>query len=70
MKEGTFCGVVWFDPEVGRGTEVKVNRDLKVTSNKISMPAPTARPAVQAATDHYHVAMVEKLVSVEGYGGS
>jgi hypothetical protein len=70
IKEGTFSGVAWFDPEWGRGIEVNINRDLKVTSNKIAMPAPSARPAVQAATDHYHVAVIEKLVSVEGLGVS
>lgn len=66
VKEGTFSGVVWFDPEWGRGIEVNMNRDLKVTSNKIAMPAPSARPAVQAATDHYHVVFIEKLVSLGG----
>ncbi len=70
MKEGTFSGVVWFDPELGRGIEVNINRDLMITSNKIAMPAPSARPAVQAVTDHYHVAVTEKLVSLEGLGAS
>ena len=70
VKEGTFSGVVWFDPEAGRGVEVNVDRDLKITSNKLAMPAPSARPAVQAATDHYHVVLIEKLVSADGSGGS
>lgn len=64
VTEGTFSGVVWFDPESGRGIEVNVNRDFKVTSNKIAMPVPSAKPLVQPATDYYHQVITEKLVSV------
>lgn len=70
VKEGTFSGVIWFDPDWGRGIEVNMTRDSKITSNKLAMPAPSARPAVQPATDHYHVVLIEKLVSVGGTGGS
>jgi hypothetical protein len=62
--EGTFSGVVWFDPELGRGIEVNANHDFKVTSKKITMPTPYTKLQVQPATDHHHQVITEKLVSV------
>jgi hypothetical protein len=70
FTEGTFSGVVWFDPELGRGIEVNVNRDFKITSNKVAMPAPSAKPPVQPATDHHHQVITEKLVPAKQIGGS
>ncbi len=69
IQEGTFSGVIWFDPELGRGIETNANHDFKVTSDKIAMPAPPAKPAVQRVTDHHHQVIIEKLVSVEGLDG-
>ena len=70
VTEGTFSGMAWFDPELGRGIEANANRDFKVTSNKLAMPVPSARPPIQPVTDHHHQVITEKLVSVEGLGGS
>jgi hypothetical protein len=66
--EGTFCVVVWFDPESGRGIENNVKHDFRVTSNNVAMPAFSARPAVQAATDHHHQVIIDKLIPVDGPG--
>jgi hypothetical protein len=66
ITEGTFSGVMWFDPESGRGIETNVNHDFKVTSSKIAMPVPSARPPVQAVTDHHHQVITDKLISVHG----
>jgi hypothetical protein len=68
--EGTFSGVVWFDPESGRAVEVNVNHDFNVTSNKFAVPVPYAKPAIQAATDHHHQVIIEKLVLVKGPGAA
>lgn len=62
VTEGTFSGVVWFDPELGRVIEVNVNNDFKVTSNKIAIPSPSAKPAIQVVADHYHQVITERLV--------
>jgi hypothetical protein len=66
VTEGTFSGVTWFDPALGRGIETNVNHDFKVTSNKAAMPAPYARPSVQPVTDHHHQIITDKLISVHG----
>jgi hypothetical protein len=70
VKEGTFSGVVWFDPQLGWGIEVNVNRDFKITSNKVALPTPCAKPPVQPVTDHHHQVITEKLVPVKQIGGS
>ena len=73
VTEGTFSGVAWFDPELGRGMEVNVAHDFTVTSNKIALPASPGvipKPLMQAVTDHHHQVVTEKLVSVKGPGGS
>lgn len=70
VTEGTFSGAMWFDPELGRAIEVNVNHDFKVTSNKVAMPVPSAKPPVQPATDYHHQIITEKLVSVKEPGGS
>jgi hypothetical protein len=49
---------------LGKGIEVNANHDFKVTSKKITMPTPYTKLQVQAATDHYHQVITEKLVSV------
>jgi hypothetical protein len=70
---GTFSGVAWFDPELGRGIEVVSNRDFTVTSNKMTATPygnPTRLGPIQPATDHHHQVITEKLVSVQGPGGS
>jgi hypothetical protein len=73
VTAGTSSGVVWFDPELGRGIEAVSNRDFTVTSNKIAA-APYANPVVggriQAVTDHHHQVITEKLVSVQKPDGS
>jgi hypothetical protein len=52
---------------MGRGIEVNVNHDFKVTSNKAAMrAAPYATPPLQTATDHHHQVITDKLVSVDG----
>jgi hypothetical protein len=66
ITEGTFSGVTWFDPESGRGIETTVKHDFQVTSNKLAMPVLSARPPVQAVTDHHHQDITDKLISVDG----
>lgn len=62
LMDGTFSGAVWFDPELGRVIEVNANHDFKVMSNKIAMPGPSAKPAIQAVSDKYHQVITEKVV--------
>ena len=69
VTEGTFSGAMWFDPELGRAIEVNSSHNFKVTSNKVAMPAPYAKPPMPPATD-YHQIITEKLVSVKQIGGS
>lgn len=71
VTEGTLSGVVWFDPELGRGIDTISNRDFTVTWNKPRAVAPYANPKVagppvQPVTDHHHQVITEKLVSVNG----
>jgi hypothetical protein len=69
ITEGTFSGVTWFDPQLGRGIEVNVNHDFKVTSNKAAIRVPPyAKPPVQAVTDHHYQVVTDKLISVHGPG--
>jgi hypothetical protein len=69
ITEGTFSGVIWFDPQSGRGIEVNVNHDFKVTSNKAAIRVPPyAKPPVQAATDYHYQVITDKLISVHGPG--
>jgi hypothetical protein len=65
--EGTFSGVAWFDPELGRVLEVNSSRDFQVTSNKIVNPMATPRVSfpLQSTTDDHHQVITEKLLSVE-----
>jgi hypothetical protein len=66
---GSFYGVVWFDPESGRGIETVLNRDFTVTSKKpraVAWDPKVAVPLIQPATDHHHQVITEKLVSVGG----
>ena len=70
VTDGTFSGALWFDPEQGRAIEINVNHDFKLTSNKVAMPAPYAKPPIQPATDYYHQIITEKLVSVKKSDGS
>ena len=73
VTEGAFSGVVWFDPESGRGIEMNVNHDFTVTSNKVAipvLPGVIPKPLMQPVTDHHHQVITEKLVSVTNGGGS
>lgn len=70
ITEGTFSGTMWFDPERGREIEVNMNHDFKVTSNKVAMPVPSAKPSIQPATDYHHQVITEMLVSVKSPAGS
>jgi hypothetical protein len=65
--DGTYSGVAWFDPELGRVMDVESSRDFKVTSNKHVTPKgfPGASGPMQSVTGHHHQAFVERLVSVE-----
>ena len=69
VTDGAFAGTVWFAPDSGRAIEVNITRDFTVTSNKITIPVPSAKPPIQHATD-YHQIITDKLVSVEETGGS
>ena len=68
--DGTYSGVAWFDPELGRVLEVISTRDFNVTSdkpiNRITHPA--AVGPLESTTDQHHQVITEKLVSVEGFG--
>jgi hypothetical protein len=72
--DGAFSGVVWFDPESGRGIEVNSNHDFRVTRNSRVVTLPFPNPAdtgpTLATTDHHHQVIAEKLVSVRGLVGS
>jgi serine/threonine protein kinase len=67
---GTYSGLAWFDPELGRVLEVVSTRDFKVTSDKFVNPFanPAAAGPLQSATDVHHQVITEKLVSMEGIG--
>jgi hypothetical protein len=63
---GTFSGVIWFDPEWGRGIETVGNHDFTVIWNEpaaINADPTTAGP-IRISTHHYHQVVTEKLVSV------
>jgi hypothetical protein len=72
ITDGTFDGVVWFDPESGRGIETNSNHDFKVTrqGRVASLPDPAGAGGSGVTTDQHHQVITEKLVSVEGPGGS
>jgi hypothetical protein len=72
VTDGTFSGVVWFDPESGREIEVNSSHDFKVTRNRRTaiLPYPADADPILVATDHHHQVLTEKLVSVKGLGGS
>jgi hypothetical protein len=69
-REGTFSGAIWFDPELGGAIEVACNHDFAITSNKLAVPVPSAKPPIQPATDYHHQIITEKLVSAGTIGGS
>jgi hypothetical protein len=66
---GTFSGVAWFDPELGRGIETVWNNDFTVTWNRRVAANPAVTGPSQISTHHYHQVINEKLVSGEGLGG-
>lgn len=63
---GTFSGVTWFDPELGRGIETILNQDFTVTWNRrMALDAnPNVTGPTQLSTNHYHQVITDKLVSV------
>jgi hypothetical protein len=63
VTDGTFSGVVWFDPESGKGIEVNSNHDFKVTRA-------CAGQTTRVFTDHHHQIITEKLISVNEPGSS
>jgi serine/threonine protein kinase len=65
--DGTYSGVAWFDPELGRVLKVVSTRDFKVTSNKRVNPItnPTAAGPLQSTTDQHHQLITERLLSIE-----
>jgi hypothetical protein len=67
ITEGTFTGVIWFDPESGRGIETNVNHNFTVTSNNAVL-VPYAKPKMQPVTDHHHQVITDRLISVSGPG--
>ena len=70
ITEGTFSGVVWFDPESGRGVEVNSSSDFKVTrkGRTAILPYPAGADPARVFTDHHHQIITEKLISVKGLG--
>lgn len=68
ITNGTFSGAIWFDPEHGRAIELNVNHEFTVTSNKVAILDPSAKPSIQSATDYHHQIITEKLVSVKNSG--
>jgi serine/threonine protein kinase len=65
--EGTYSGVAWFDPELGRVIEVNSTRDFGVTTNKpVDSDAPAfVLGATQSIMDQHHQTITEKLLSVD-----
>jgi hypothetical protein len=65
--EGTFSGVVWFEPESGRGIEANSDRDFRVIWNNRGVTPPVPNPAstgpAPMPADHHHQVITEKLVS-------
>lgn len=57
--EGTFSGVLWFDPELGREIESNTKHDFDVTYKRPYVLH--VKPAI--VTDHHHQVVTTKLVS-------
>ena len=69
VTDGSYSGVAWFDPELGRMLETISTRDFKVTSNKFVNPAiaQAGTGRTQSMTDDHHQVITERLVSLEGW---
>jgi serine/threonine protein kinase len=68
--DGTYSGVAWFDPGLGRVIEANSSRDFKVMTNYSVNPQkdPNAAGPLPSIPDQHHQVIIEKLVSVEGLG--
>jgi hypothetical protein len=68
--DGTYSGVAWFDPQLGRVIEANSRRDFKVMTNYSVNPQgdPGATGPLPSIPDQHHQVITEKLLSVEGLG--